>query len=90
VGIVTRAALSRVLDVSRHAQMDEEVAPALELDYQILPAAPHRPDALALELGGHCLGWLGPRQTRISDEHALEGAPGQAGLQTGADRLDFR
>jgi hypothetical protein len=78
-----------MLDVPRHSQVDEEVAPTLELKNQILPAPANRSDTLAFERGGNRLRWLGPSQARIVDEHALERPARQRRLEAGADRFDL-
>jgi len=69
--------------------MDEEVPPALESDNQILAATANGADLLAFQLGGHQLGRLGSREPRVGDHHALEGAAGEARLESGTNRLDL-
>jgi hypothetical protein len=78
-----------MLHIPRHSQVDEEVAPALELQNQILAPPTDRSDALAFERGGNGLGWLGPGQARVVDEHALERSTGERRFEPRADRLDF-
>ena len=85
-----KASRGGVLDAARHTKVDEEVPPALELDNQILAPTANGADLLAFELGGHELGRLGSRKPRVGDHHALEGAAGEAGLESGTNRLDLR
>jgi hypothetical protein len=70
--------------------MDEEVSPAVELDNQILAATANRADAFAFKLPCYHLGRLGSRESRIGDDHALEGPAREARLESGTDRLDLR
>jgi hypothetical protein len=52
--------------------VDEQRAPRLEADDQVLAAALESPDPLALKLDRHRQRILGPRQPRIEDLDALE------------------
>jgi hypothetical protein len=76
-----------MLDGPRHAQMDEEVPPARELDNQILAASSDRSDLLALERGRHGFGRLGPGQPRVDDLDALEAPAHEPWLEMRPDRL---
>ena len=64
-----------MLKASRHSEMDEEVAATLELENQILAAAPDVRDALALERGGDSFRRLGPGKPVVEDPHAYEASP---------------
>jgi hypothetical protein len=76
-------------DVSRHAQVHEEVTPALERENQILATAPYVGDPLALEGGGDRVRRLRPRQPRIEDLDAFEPPTRQAACKSRANRLDL-
>jgi L-amino acid N-acyltransferase YncA len=69
--------------------MDQEVAPALEGENQILPAPADVGDALARELGGDDLGELGTGEPPVGDLDALEAPADEPRGEARPDRLDF-
>src|SRR3954469_8895543 len=79
----------RVQEVPRHAEVDQENAPALESNNQILAAPLERFDALADELRRDRGRVLRPRQPRVFDLDVLEAASDEHRLEPAANRLDL-
>ena len=79
----------RVLEAARHAEVDDEMAPTLELEDQVLAAPAKVADDLAFECRRDQFGRLGPGQPWIVDGDRFEPAADEAGRQPRADRLDF-
>src|SRR3954454_11924251 len=79
----------RVQEVSRHPEVDQENATALEPNNQILAAPFERSDALADELGRDLGRVLGPRQPRVFDLDVLEAPSDEHRLEPAANRLDL-
>jgi hypothetical protein len=69
--------------------MHKEVAPAFELEDQILSTPTQGPHSLAFEKLGYGFRRLGSREPRIEDPHTLEASPRHAWSQTRPDRLDL-
>ena len=69
--------------------MNQENATAFEPDNQILAAAIECRDPLALELGGHSHGFVGPGEAWVEDLDAFEKAAYELGLEPCPDGLDL-
>jgi hypothetical protein len=69
--------------------MDKEVAPAFELEDQILSAPTQGLHSLAFEKLGNGRRRLGPREPVIEDLHTLEASPCHAWSQSRPDRLNL-
>ena len=69
--------------------MDKEVAPAFELEDQILPTPTQGLHSLAFEKLGNGRRGFRPREPRIEDLHTLEASPRHAWSQSRPDRLDL-
>src|SRR4051812_6314254 len=78
-----------VAQVSRHAEVDQENATALEPKNQIFAATLDGSHPLALQLGRHLGRLVGAHEPRVLDLDTLEAAPRQHRLESRADRLDL-
>lgn len=75
--------------VSRHAEVNQERATALEPNNQILAAPIDCDHALPFESTGDGRRIERPRQAWVADLHALQSAPAEKRLELRADALDF-
>src|SRR4051812_9610094 len=75
---------------SRHPEVNQQSAPGLEPNNQILAATIDLRHALALELTCDLEGVERTREARIGDLHALESPAFQRGRKPAADGLYFR
>src|ERR1700755_1387712 len=88
--VVLERAAGRMQKASRHPEVDQENATALEPNNQILAAPPKLRDALALQLGRHLGRFIGTNEPGIVDSHVLEASADECGLELPADALDLR
>ena len=75
---------------SRHPEVNQKNATALELDDQILATALDGRDALRFQLGRHLGRLVRAYETRVVDPHPLEATPDEHGLELPANGLDLR
>src|SRR3954471_15079727 len=77
-------------EASRHPEVDQENATALEPNNEILASPLDSRGALAFELGCHLGRLVRTDQSRIVDRHALQASADKRGLELPADALDLR
>jgi hypothetical protein len=74
---------------SRHPEVDQERATAVEPKNQILAAPLDGGDGLALELGSDLERLERADEPRVEDVDVLEAPPDERGLELAANRLDL-
>src|SRR3954453_7188055 len=75
---------------SRHPEVNQKNATALELDDQILATALDGRDALRFQLGRHLGRLVRAYETRVVDPHPLEATPDGQGLELPGTGLALR
>jgi hypothetical protein len=88
--VVTKLALRRVPQASRHPEVNQESPPRLEPNNQILAPALERQHPFALELGGNSARLEWPHESRIADFDPVEATADEVRLELEPDRLDLR
>src|SRR5581483_6225227 len=76
-------------EATRHPEVNQEYATALEPNNQILAAPVDRRDALPGERGGHGLRLERTREALVEDRHVAERASQKLRLEAAPDRLDL-
>jgi len=87
--IVGQRSSRRVSKASRHPEVNQQSAPRLEPNDQILAATVERGNLLALELGGDSDGLEWTHKARIVDLDAVEPPPDEVRLELLSSRLDL-
>jgi len=90
VGVVRKRAARRAQQASRHPEVNQENATALEPNNQILASPLDRRDAFSLELGRHLGRVVWTHEARVVDGDVLEPAADEGGFELRADTLDLR
>jgi hypothetical protein len=85
--IVGQRSARRMPKASRHPQVNQQSAPGLEPNDQILAAAVERSHLLAFELGGDSDGLERTHKARIVDLDAVEPPPDEVRAELLPDRL---